>query len=193
MAKSEKKEKPGVMIYWETFDALNNLTAEETKAIVDAVGIYGRYKEKPSFQDRLLSVVWSQIEPKIDRDDDRYEEIRAIRAEAGHKGGIARANNIKQNQANEANATFDEQIKPTTTTAIPQHNSIPLSPTSTTQLHNQNSSAKASAEGGTGGDVPKRSPMTMDNDVFTGITNVTADSRQAQINALQNYSMRSGG
>lgn len=187
MAKSEKKEKPGVMIYWETFDALNNLTAEETKAIVDAVGIYGRYKEKPSFQDRLLSVVWSQIEPKIDRDDDRYEEIRAIRAEAGHKGGIARANNIKQNQANEANATFDEQIKPTTTTAIPQHNSIPLSPTSTTQLHNQNSSAKASAEGGAGGEYAKPGLRMLDEDIFAGTTNVTDESRQAQIRAIREY------
>lgn len=50
---------------------------------------------------------------KVERDSIRYEEIRQAREEAGRKGGLARASNMKQNQANKANAISDKQIKPT--------------------------------------------------------------------------------
>lgn len=116
MAKA--KEKPGVMVYWETFDVLESLVDGDAKQMLAAIRQYSQYGVLPDFTgNAILTTLWLLIRPKLDADSERYERISNARAEAGRRGGLARANNAKQNQANEANATFAKQIKPTTTTS----------------------------------------------------------------------------
>lgn len=116
MAK-KKGEKPGVLLYWETFDMFERAKPKKIKIILKAIRNFAQYGEVPDFgDDEALNLVWPQLEQRIVADNERYEVIREARAAAGRKGGQAKANNSKQTQANEANATFDKQIKPTTTT-----------------------------------------------------------------------------
>ena len=98
--------KPGVMIYFETAKAIKGLDYETKGRLFEAIMEYAENGVIPEF-DGVLAAVWPFIADKIDRDSTKYEGIRQTRAEAGRKGGLARANNMKQNQANEANAKFD--------------------------------------------------------------------------------------
>lgn len=112
-----KGEKPGIVIYWDIFDMLERTKGDQTKRLLKAIRNFGQYGEIPNFEDDDgLNFVWPTIEQKIIADGERYEEIKQKRAEAGRKGGQARANKLKQKQANEANASFDKQIKPNTKT-----------------------------------------------------------------------------
>lgn len=105
------------MLYWETFDVLENLVDGEAKQMLTAIRQYSQYGALPDFSNSaILNTLWLLIRPKLDADEKRYERIRDARVEAGRKGGLARASNAKQIQANEANANFAKQIKPTTTT-----------------------------------------------------------------------------
>lgn len=106
------------MLYWETFDVLESLVDGEAKQMLIAIRQYSQYGALPDFSDSaILNTLWLLIRPKLDADAERYERIRDARVEAGRKGGLARASNAKQIQANESNVTFAKQIKPTTTTS----------------------------------------------------------------------------
>ena len=122
------KEKPGVMLYFDVRPCLNRMTDAEQAQLFRAILDYGQFGIDPGFEDRL-GFVWDFVKPMIDRDTDRYQEIQEKRARAGSRGGQARASNVKQSEANQANATFakddvakeskdssTKQIKPTTAT-----------------------------------------------------------------------------
>ena len=105
------------MVYWETFDVLESLVDGDAKVMMSAIRQYSQYGVLPDFTgNAILTTLWLLIRPKLDADTERYERIRDARVEAGRKGGLERASNAKQILANEANATFAKQIKPTTTT-----------------------------------------------------------------------------
>lgn len=105
------------MLYWETFDVLEALVDGDAKRMMSAIRQYSQYGALPDFSDNaVLNTLWLLLRPKLDADAERYERIRDARVEAGRKGGLARASTAKQIQANEANANFAKQIKPTTTT-----------------------------------------------------------------------------
>lgn len=109
------------MIYFETARAVKGLDYETKGRLFEAIMEYAEFGVVPEL-DGVLAVVWPFVADKVDRDSSKYEEIRAARAEAGRKGGKARAENMKQSQANEANATFDKQIKqikPSASTTTP--------------------------------------------------------------------------
>ena len=110
------KDKPGMMMYWEMFDMLENAEPEQVQALLRAMRRFSQDGELPDFgNDKALKFAWPMIEQKIIADSLRYEDIKQKRTEAGRKGGKARARNAKQMQANEANASNAKQIKPTST------------------------------------------------------------------------------
>lgn len=132
MSEAHEKRPPGILIYWETFETLQRMQPAQALTLLMAMYEYGRNEKEPDFSsDPVLDIVWPMIVNRIRADKGKYEEISAKRAEAGRKGGTARANNIKQNEANEANANFAKQIKPTpTTTPAPTPTPIPtITPT----------------------------------------------------------------
>lgn len=74
------KEKPGVMMYWETFDVLESLVDGDAKLMVSAIRQYAQYGALPDFNgNSLLSTLWILIRPKLDADSERYEKIRQQR------------------------------------------------------------------------------------------------------------------
>lgn len=122
------------MIYFETARAVKGLDYETKGRLFEAIMEYAEFGVVPEL-DGVLAVVWPFVADKVDRDSSKYEEIRAARAEAGRKGGKARAGNMKQSQANEANATFDKQIKQIKPSASPT--TSPTTPPTTSTASEQ--------------------------------------------------------
>ena len=82
MAK-KKGEKPGVLLYWETFDMFERATPEKIKIILKAIRNFAQYGEVPDFgDDEALNLVWPQLEQRIVADNERYEIIREQRTNA---------------------------------------------------------------------------------------------------------------
>lgn len=110
--------RPGVMFYFDTRPCLKRLTNEQKGQLFEAILDYGEFSVVPDFGDDMaLSVSWDFIQPKIDRDNERYEQISKRRAEAAAKrwgaSGAATPENVQMN-ASDANALTCMQAMPTT-------------------------------------------------------------------------------
>lgn len=107
------KEKPGVMVYWETFDVLESLVDGDAKLMISAIRQYSQYGALPDFSgNAILSTLWLLIRPKLDADSERYERIREQKREAGRASAAKRAGKSQQ-----ALTDVDgcQRIQPTTT------------------------------------------------------------------------------
>lgn len=98
------KEKPGVMIYFKTGEAIKGLDYETKGRLLDCILEYGQFGKVPELSG-VLAVAWPFIKQRIDDDSERYREIQDKRAKAGSRGGQAKASNAKQTVANIASAT----------------------------------------------------------------------------------------
>lgn len=65
--------RPGVMLYFETLQAIEELEAEDAKQIMSAILRYSRNGEIPAFRG-TLAALWSLIQSSLDRDESRYGE-----------------------------------------------------------------------------------------------------------------------
>lgn len=65
--------RPGVMLYFETLQAIDELEAEDAKQIMGAILRYSRDGEAPAFRG-TLAALWSLIQSSLDRDEGRYGE-----------------------------------------------------------------------------------------------------------------------
>lgn len=65
------KDRPGIMLYFETLQAIEELNAEDVKQVMSAILHYSRDGEIPAFHGPLAAL-WSFIRSSIDRDGDRY-------------------------------------------------------------------------------------------------------------------------
>ena len=63
---------PGIMFYFETRPCLGRLTMMERGALFDAILNYGEFGVIPQFEG-MLGVAWDFIQPKLDKDRERYE------------------------------------------------------------------------------------------------------------------------
>ena len=77
------KEKPGALIYWDTFEALSTLKPEKLKIMMQAIYNFSRYGEEPDFAgDEVLEFGWPGIRLKLILDDERFETKREQRRNA---------------------------------------------------------------------------------------------------------------
>lgn len=62
------KEMPGITIFWDQFDFLLDdcLMPEQTCVLLAAIRDYSRDGVHPEFEDKLLSLAWKAIRPRID-------------------------------------------------------------------------------------------------------------------------------
>ena len=134
---SASKTRPGVMMYFDIRSGLKRLSKAEKGELFEAVLDYGEFGVIPTF-DGLLGMAWDFIQPKIDRDAERYKKISEKRTEAANTRW-EKGRSITDN-ANNANASFAKQTIPTTT-------SIPSSTTTTTSTLSSTATIKATATG----------------------------------------------
>lgn len=67
------ENKPGVMLYFETLQAIEELEAEEAKQILNAIHHYCRDGDEPTFHG-MSAALWHLIRNGLDRDGERYNE-----------------------------------------------------------------------------------------------------------------------
>lgn len=110
------KEKPGVMMYWEMFDVLENLLDGQAKTMLQAIRCYSQYDTDPDFAgDTLLATLWMLVKPKIDADSQRYERIIEQKRQAGKASAAKRLSKSNECQQPLTDADGCHQIQPTTT------------------------------------------------------------------------------
>lgn len=65
-------ERPGVMFYFEVRPCLKRLTLEQKGALFEAILDYGEFGVVPGL-DGVAAIAWDFIQPRIDKDGERYE------------------------------------------------------------------------------------------------------------------------
>lgn len=101
--------RPGIMLYFDVRPCLKRLTMEQQGELFNAILDFGENGVVPSF-DGLLGIAWDFIEPRLVRDNERYEKTVSARRAAAHSRWD------KQSMQMNANADFAMQTMPTTTT-----------------------------------------------------------------------------
>lgn len=104
------------IMYTENAEQISMLTDEQAGTLFKAIMLYQLGEDLPEM-DGMVSIVFSVIRQKLDRDSAKYEEVCEKRKEAGRKTKKANADsegakkaNASTKEAKEANA-FSEQAK----------------------------------------------------------------------------------
>jgi len=91
-------------MYLRYIEIFKDLSGDDIKRLMLAIGAYIEHRTMPSFTDAGLKMAFNFIRSDLDRDAVKWEETKFKRVEAGRKGGLASVENRKQNEANQANA-----------------------------------------------------------------------------------------
>lgn len=70
--------RPGIMLYFDILEPIRMLPDEDKGKLLVAMLEYGRDGIKPEL-DGMLGIVWSFVQPKIDKDGERYEDSKLQR------------------------------------------------------------------------------------------------------------------
>lgn len=122
-----EKERPGVMLYFDVRPCLKRLSLEEKGRLFEGILDYAEYSVIPELEG-MLGVAWDFIQPRIDRDAERYEEISENRRKAALKRWEGQDRGAVQMDANASGAL---QVMPTTTTTTTTTTTSTPSPTAT--------------------------------------------------------------
>ena len=97
--------KDSFILYTEQKEVIDKLSDEQAGKLIKAIYEYVETKEIPKL-DTLLEIVIIPFKQNIDRNADKYEEIKKKRSLAGKVGAKVK----KQKQAKQANANFAKQM-----------------------------------------------------------------------------------
>lgn len=67
-------ERPGIMVYFDLIDSLQDYTDAEAGLLFRAMLEYGKTGAIPEFSDRGMKTLWRSIQQKIDRDGGKYRD-----------------------------------------------------------------------------------------------------------------------
>ncbi|MGN0378788.1 MAG: DUF6291 domain-containing protein [Butyrivibrio sp.] len=105
---SDAGDKKSFVLYCDYAPHISLLTDEDAGKLFKAIFSYEETGEVKELSP-IASMAFSFMRSQLDRDRDKWEEVRAKRAEAGRQGGLAKAkqkkanaNCVKQNKANQA-------------------------------------------------------------------------------------------
>jgi len=74
-------KRPGTMLYFDIRPCLKRLSREEKGVLFEAILDYAEYGMLPEV-DGVLGIAWDFIQPRLDRDRERYETISEKRTAA---------------------------------------------------------------------------------------------------------------
>ena len=78
-------KKPGVMLYFELYTMLKQMTVEDAHALIMAIFEYAQNGIVPQFSSQALVYVWEFVRLNIDRDDQRYLKVVEQKRKAAEK------------------------------------------------------------------------------------------------------------
>ena len=100
-------DQAGIVIYWDTFELVDELEPAEAQEMMGAIYAYARYSVEPDFADnRVMRIAWKSIKSSIDRNLEKYEQTKAARSAAGKASAEKRA---ERAATKSTNADFVEQ------------------------------------------------------------------------------------
>ena len=79
------EKKPGVMLYFELYPLLKQMTAEDAYILIMAIFEYAQNGNLPRFSHQALDYVWEFVRLNIDRDNERYLRVVEQRRKAAEK------------------------------------------------------------------------------------------------------------
>ena len=121
------KKQPGVMLYFDIRPSLRRLGLDEKGRLFEAILEYGEFGTEPDFTG-TLGVAWDFIQPRLDRDKERYLDIARKRSAAANSRW---ENERMQTDASNASATAGMQMMPsspsnTSTSSTPSPQAIDI-------------------------------------------------------------------
>lgn len=78
-------KKPGVMLYFELYPMLKQMTVDDAHALIMAIFEYAQNGVLPRFSSQALVYVWEFVRLNIDRDSERYLRVVEQRRKAAEK------------------------------------------------------------------------------------------------------------
>jgi len=95
------KQRTSFLLHFDSLEILNELSDEEAGQLFKAIKAH--HKGEELTLSPLVRVAFSSFKNQFVRDEKKYQETCKRRAEAGSKGGIAKASNAKQKVAKGSN------------------------------------------------------------------------------------------
>ena len=91
-------KKKSFILYCDYKEHINLLTQSQKGDLLDA--LFKHVDGDEVVLEPVVAMAFSFVKSQLDRDNDKYEDVRKRRVEAGKLGGLAKASNAKQNLAN---------------------------------------------------------------------------------------------
>lgn len=79
-----RKDKPGVLIYFDIRGPIEELSYEQRGELFTAILDYAAEGIIPEFEDSIMRMAWAMVRPSVDRDDDNYRSIVTKRTYASY-------------------------------------------------------------------------------------------------------------
>lgn len=98
------EDKKSFVVYHDIKAILDKLSDEQVGKLFRAMVSQSMGEIVPEFDDLVLDIAFTPIRQQMDRDAEKWDDIKEKRAEAGRRGGLKSAE--KRAQANQANANF---------------------------------------------------------------------------------------
>lgn len=147
-------ERPGVMLYFDLCQAIDMLDDASAGQLFKGILSYAKFGVVPEFEG-MVSMAWSFIRPKIDRDNEQYEKIVIDKQYASYCSHTDEAKRLSREEWYEtiylqqpAHAATCQQTQPTSTpTASSSRTSVET--TATTRPGEGEATGSGGREGGT--------------------------------------------
>lgn len=172
--------KPGVMIYFDMRESIQELTDDEKGRLLVAILEYGELGVIPEFTG-ILKAVWGFIRPKLDRDNRAYEDTVAKRKYAAYCKK-QRKSEFPELPFDEWRSTMDDSCQHVNTHDNTCYPTTTVTPTiNTTSSVSTSSTATPTATGTV--NATRRRPLTFDDEQQEDCETL----RQQKIQMLQDY------
>lgn len=103
-----KKEKKTFILYNDYAEKFADLTDEQMGKLFKAI-LARQNGQEVVLDDPVIKLAWKVVAMDLKANDERYEAMCERRREAGRRGGLAKANNAREDLANISSASEDKQ------------------------------------------------------------------------------------
>ena len=144
--------RPGIMLYFDILEPIRVLSDADKGRLLVAMLEYGKYGTVPQF-DGMLALAWGFVQPKIDRDEETYENSKIQRQYAAFckkraKVGLPKVAfeewmNMTENERQRMVTTDNEPIRPVDSVASRYPSTSTSASTSTTTSASTSTAAAA--------------------------------------------------
>lgn len=153
-----KKERPGVLVYFDIEPAVNMLDDAQRGQLFSAILSYAHYGAAPIFENQLLKMAWSFIQPSIDRANEKYADTVQKKKIAGITSDFRRNYAPKNGLDPEDDGALQEYIRQRLSASADYSNPNPIKEETEPNENSIQTQKETVAEKGCGG-KPHAQPL----------------------------------